>query len=482
MDKMACFSYLDSNELKKRASGNVQVIVWGTGRTAKETAWTLEFLEIPLYAYADSDLINCGKLIDGKRVLNFEQVRQLENPFILIGSFAVLPIYEKLMAAPLETVKIPSGEAKKDLDVLLACRMEFGFPDNILVEMYGNIGDLVLKLGMLKALLRHFKKQNVTVLVETQENAEMIRLFADNVEVAEKERYCVDREYRRRFLDKINSRHFSRTVVLCDARLYANRRLINQWNCNIQDVIMNPVVPQSELLWKLDASMLHKKFGISMADMEPHRAGLWEAVLSAVYAPVLTGKYICIHMGATRRERHYDPVRFSTIISHIVSRGYQCVFIGHGDYDEFFVQKIYENCDKDSRSGIASYVGKLSLIESFAVIAGADFFLGTDSGMWNASYVLEKPSICLYGGGEYGCFKHEAVWIQYLTIVDHSCFGCKWFCTNQAPSGYSKCMDGISEEIIILAIDRQMAVQEHTDVLLRESKMVALPGTQSRQI
>ena len=117
---MTEFRYLDSKELKQRASGNVQVVIWGTGRTAREAAWTLEFLKIPLYAYADSDPANCKRLIDGKRVLNLEQVSQLENPFILIGSFVVLPIYEKLkvagiknVAAALEVIRFPAGRRRK---------------------------------------------------------------------------------------------------------------------------------------------------------------------------------------------------------------------------------------------------------------------------------------------------------------------------------------------------------------------------------
>lgn len=450
---MTEFRYLDSKELKQRASGNVQVVIWGTGRTAREAAWTLEFLKIPLYAYADSDPANCKRLIDGKRVLNLEQVSQLENPFILIGSFVVLPIYEKLkvagiknVAAALEVIRIPAREAEEDGD----------FSGNTLIEMYGNIGDLVLRLGILKALLGYYGRQNVTVLVETQANAEMIRLYTDRVVVAEKERFCEDRRYRRGFLEKINSGRFDRTVVLCDARLYSNRRLLNQWNCNIREVIRNPAVPQGELLWKLDAAMLHRELEIPIADMEPGMAMLGDAVLSAAAPFDLAEKYVCIHMGATRHERHYDPVRFSAVVSHIVKRGYRCVFIGQGEYDEFFVQRMYDSCDKESRSGVLSYVGKLRLTESFAVIAGADFFLGTDSGMWNASYVLGKPSICLYGGGEYGCFKHEAPWIQYLTIDDHSCFGCGWFCTHRVSGGYSKCLGQITQEDIILAVDRQI--------------------------
>lgn len=450
---MVGFCYLNSNELIEKVSGNVQVIIWGTGRTAMEVAWTLDFLKIPLYAYADSNPQNCGKRIRGKKILNLEQVRQLENPFVLIGSFVVQPIYEKLKAvgiesaaAPLEVLKLPAEEAESDFEVL----------DNTLIELYGNIGDLVLKLGMLKALLRHFGKQSVTVLVETHANAEMIRLYTDNVMVADKENFIEDRKYRRRFLNRINSGRFRRTFVLCDARLYSNRRLLNPWNCSIREVIMNPAVPQDELLWQLDAKMLHQRTGILMADMEPRKSMLKKAVLSAVSNPALTGKYVCIHMGATRRERHYNPVRFSKVIDHITKRGYPCVFLGQGEYDEFFVQQIYNNCDKDSRNKVISYVGKLNLIESFAVIARAVFFLGTDSGMWNASYVLEKPSICLYGGGEYGCFKHEASWIQYLTISEHSCFGCRWFCTNQTEDGYSKCMDGISGDEIILAVDKKI--------------------------
>lgn len=457
---MAGFRYLDADELKERASGSVQVVIWGTGRTAMEVAWTLDFLKIPIHAYADSNLGNCGKLNGGKQVLDLEQVRRLENPFILIGSFAVQPIYEMLkaagmenVAAPLEAVRIPGEEGGVE-----HCGGEevSPFGNNTLIEMYGNIGDLVLKLGILKALLAHLKKQNVTVLVETPANAEMVRLYTDNVEVVDKGLFCEDREYRKRFLNRINTVHFRRTIVLCDARLYSNRRLLNRWNCNIRDVVMNPAVPRDELLWQLDAAMLHKRLGIPMADMEPHKAGLREAVLLTAQSPELTGRYVCVHMGATRRERHYDPVRFSKVAAHIVERGYQCVFIGQGEYDESFVKKVWEGCGEYSRGGIVSYVGNLSLVESFAVIAGASFFLGTDSGMWNASYVLGKPSVCLYGGGEYGCFKHDAPWIHYLTIADHSCFGCRWFCTNQAPGGYSKCMDGIPEEEIILAVDRQI--------------------------
>jgi ADP-heptose:LPS heptosyltransferase len=98
-------------------------------------------------------------------------------------------------------------------------------------------------------------------------------------------------------------------------------------------------------------------------------------------------------------------------------------------------------------------IGKLSLLDSFQVLRKAKFFVGVESGLFNAASFLGIPLIVIYGGGHYGRFKHindKAIYVSSTM----NCFGCNW---QNCPYGSlrfksAKCISNIESKEIIAAI------------------------------
>lgn len=85
--------------------------------------------------------------------------------------------------------------------------------------------------------------------------------------------------------------------------------------------------------------------------------------------------------------------------------------------------------------------------------------------MWNASVILEKLSIMIYGKGDLGHFKHERNFIHYVMSDWAKCPGCKyWDCPNELRiEGMSPCVVSIESGDIIEAIqcvDEELRGQE----------------------
>jgi hypothetical protein len=92
-------------------------------------------------------------------------------------------------------------------------------------------------------------------------------------------------------------------------------------------------------------------------------------------------------------------------------------------------------------------------------VQGAAFFVGAESGMWNASYVLGKPSAVLYGGGDYGGFMHDDRSIRYVMAGARDCFCCRWRCGRLGEGGVAPCIDEIATEQVVGAV-RSILAQE----------------------
>jgi ADP-heptose:LPS heptosyltransferase len=139
------------------------------------------------------------------------------------------------------------------------------------------------------------------------------------------------------------------------------------------------------------------------------------------------------------------------VLVYIVSKGYLPVILGAGKEDEDFWNSVFSKSLLFHK--VVCLVSRLTVRESMSVISDSEIFLGTESGMWNLSYILDKPSVVIYGGGDYGNFMHKDLKIHYVTVKDKSCFRCKWYCSNYDEGGHAKCIYDITEKDIISAID-----------------------------
>ena len=109
----------------------------------------------------------------------------------------------------------------------------------------------------------------------------------------------------------------------------------------------------------------------------------------------MDSSYIVIHAGAARAEKYWQPERWAAVIDHCQNAlQLPCIFIG--GCSEMERQAIAEIRVKTQPSFI-DLSGKLDLMESAALIAGAKLFIGIDSGPSHLAAAMQTPQITLFG-------------------------------------------------------------------------------------
>jgi hypothetical protein len=454
-DTLKFCSVSEIGELYKR-DASINVVVWGTGEVAKTVFQTLEAFNVPVDYFGDNTKYAQGHRLFDKPVLGASQVAALAKPFVVIGSFVFRPIWEQLcdlgvrnVCALLDSVKYPVIELLNERRQLKTYfdSYEERRSNDVLVEAYGNIGDVILKVRIFRYLLCYFGMDRMVFLVESDDIACFLRMLGCDAIVLDPERARTDVDYRYEALVQLNGRYFRTVYILGDIRLHATRRYLNTYNLNVPDIRFHTALPKDDYLLQLDIDFIRSELSIEASVNLFAKNGMTIEDFKDRFPYVLPQKYVAIHMGASQAIRRYPPRRFAKVADYIISRGYTLCLLGQGEYDVCFESQLRQEMRTDAN--MVSFISKLSLAESMYVIAGADFFVGTDSSMWHASYILGKRSVVIYGGGEYGCFMHRDEGVHYAMTRDHSCFGCKWYCTRLSVDGLPKCLDDIRPETVI---------------------------------
>lgn len=450
--------FVTAEEWKKRYwSPKVKCIIWGTGLVAGEVRETLRFLEVPVYAYGDNDVTKQGTMHEGRPVLSAAELKDMESFCVLIGSYVVRPVYEQMrdlgvqdIFVLLDALKYPAEELRQErklLEPYFAGTWHRQGSGRTLVEVYGDIGDLLIKTGLIRGLEEVMGRENICVLVEDDAVREVLQEIFLEVIAAPREKLVKDGEFRLKFLRQLNGHCFSQSIVLCDARLHANRRLLNSHNFNAAEVYFARVLPDQEYLPELDRQFLLDHFP-ELANRDCSPLHLFDKACIRCFPkdfPYRKKSYVVVNLGARKEVRHYEVGRFRDVVAFLLSRNIPVVLVGRGAYDRSWAAEVKGGFTE----GIIDCVDKCSLMESISIISFAMLFVGTDSGMWNASYVSETPSVVLYGLGEYGCFMHRDAFVHYAMAEDRSCLGCRWFCNNRTTNGRAMCLESITPAKII---------------------------------
>lgn len=434
-------------------------VVWGTGQVAREVTETLRLLNVPIFAYGDNDEKKQGTIFCGKSVLSAGDLQKVENPCLLIGSYVIRPVYEQLQSLGfrdifvlLDTLKYPVEEVRRDRELLapyFAGDLKKLKTGKVLVEVYGDIGDVLIKIGLLHKLETVLGKERMSILVEDSSVSDVLQTIFRDVMAMPRAAFVNDPAARMKFLQMLNRRYYSRSIILCDPRLHANRRLLHRYNFNVPETCFSKRLPDSEYLPELDREFLAEFFPeFSEGTCSPKH--LLDDVIEAYFPedlPFEKKSYVVVNLGANKEVRHYDPMKFLTVISFLQSREIPIVLVGKGEYDASWAVKIREGSSTPGL--VCDRVNRYGLLESIAAVRFARLFVGTDSGMWNAAYVVDTPSVVLYGFGEYGCFMHKDPRVCYVMAEDRSCMGCRWYCGHRSAAGYAMCLDAIAPERII---------------------------------
>lgn len=431
------------------------VVVWGTNAFGTNVAHTLEANGITVSCFGDNAAEKAGTLQCGKSVLGPKEVSQYHNPVVVIGCYWYRSIIKQMRQLGIEDVyflyecySYPYEEMLADQRFLASLPKREHAPKSVLVELYGNLGDTILAAGLVRELFCRFGRDNVYILVEKLPgdiNAQFFQLMTSNVISLDCTRMDSDRDYRRAMIQQIDELCVSLTICPCRPLSNARRRRLSHFTLRTNNVYMS----RTEGIYALDSyrESVNPVLGTD-ANISPVCV-IQPAMLSAAKMPLPRKPYVALHLGASDPLRRYPVEDFLPVLQYLLKSGIHVALLGWGEVDNDIAQKILES---DLPSGFHNFTSQLPIAQSLFVISKARFFIGTDSAMHHAAYILKKPSLILYGQGEYGCFRHPEPWMHYVESSALHCKGCGWDCETRNARNLPRCIGEITSAQIIAQI------------------------------
>jgi ADP-heptose:LPS heptosyltransferase len=109
----------------------------------------------------------------------------------------------------------------------------------------------------------------------------------------------------------------------------------------------------------------------------------------------LSRPYAALALGGSSAARRFSSEQLVLMGRLIIDSGLNVVLLGGGDM-KVFAGKLL---DEMKSPGVVSFVGKTSLAQSVALVAGARCFIGQDSGLLHIAAALSVPSVAVFGPG-----------------------------------------------------------------------------------
>lgn len=451
----------------KCKEANYTVVVFGTLECGMRVRRTLDGFGIKVAYYGDNNPAKQGLNMDGLQVISATEVAELNNPLVVIGSFWYQSISEQLSKLGVSDIYVLEECLASSYEDMEADRDELGEyfdnydmevekSSNILVEIYGHLGDVFVRTGVIKTLIENYGKENVYILVDVTEQkalATYLRLISNNVIELDSKLMVSDRSYRIGLLKELNSKYFRFSCVLCDRPVAVKMRCLNKYILNVRKIHLADV---GGYVLEKEYKILSEIFHSDMRKICEKNNNISDEISQINMSFELPSNYIAVNMGAANYLRRYPVEKFRKVFDYLVAQNYNIVFLGHGDYDEKFYSELI--ADNDYGTQVISLVSKLSILESLYVISKSDFFVGTESGLYNAAFILGKKAVCIYGKGDWGHFMHSDSNMHYVVADMERCEYCKfWNCKgSKISSGVAECVEGISGDKIIEAIEEVM--------------------------
>lgn len=137
--------------------------------------------------------------------------------------------------------------------------------------------------------------------------------------------------------------------------------------------------------------------------------------------------------GAGKWNRQSEVSRLVEIASFVLEK-YNICFVGSSE-ETAFVDEIINGIPLIKADKIINFTGKVSLKEVPYLLNEALCVICNDSAIYHLSMALNKPTLCIAGGGHFDRFvqytNHENVRICYEKMP---CFNCDWICKFDFPA------------------------------------------------
>ncbi len=323
-------------------------------------------------------------------------------------------------------------------------------PRSLLVIRPGGIGDAVLLLPTLAALKGRFPEARITVLAERR-NAAIFDLSPalDRLLLYDKPRELLT-AVRGRYDLVIDSEQWHRLSAVV-ARLTMATTRIGYGTNERARLFTHPLSYRQDDYEALSFLRLLEPLGITppatitvpflVIPQETKKRA------AALLAPLAGRDYLLLFPGASIPERRWGGERFEALARRLEGEGWSIVVVGGGE-------DVAAGALIAGDSGL-NLAGESTLVETAAIIAGAQLLVSGDSGLLHLAVGLGIPTVSLFGPGRQEKWgprgKGDAVINHQFTCSPCTTFGSTPECPLQA-----RCMAEISVDELLHAALRRL--------------------------
>ncbi len=313
---------------------------------------------------------------------------------------------------------------------------------NILVVRLSSIGDIVLTTPVLRALKKRFPHASLDYCTKSSFHALLENSpYIDTL-------YSPENSPRGQYdmvIDLQNNlRSRSMTGAIKAGRVYRYRKrnwkklLLVQAGVNLYEGVQ-PVVDR--YMEALDGT------GASADD---RGCELWPGVAERAYAASVLpdgAPTLAVCFGARHYTKRYPPGRFAAAIGRLLAGLPLRVVLLGGREDASHGDEIMRALSPEESARVRNLAGRCSLMQSAAVLEGADAVLTNDTGLMHMASAFGKRLFVLFGSSvaEFGFLPYN-VPFDLFEVPGLGCRPCSHIGRESCPKGHFRCMLDIGEE------------------------------------
>lgn len=319
--------------------------------------------------------------------------------------------------------------------------------ERILVIRPGGIGDMLMLVPLLKFLAQHMPSAEIDILCE-ERNADLAQLIIKKGKAVLYDRNTcslLNRLRKARYQLVIDTEQFhnlsSVTALLSRAPLRIGFNIVPRRN----SLYTHPVTYQPDGPENLQFLRLLAPIGIDCNRAQEVKGSLCDLPLPALpeqLQKLPSGSWLVVHAAAGNRYKQWPKERFHELISLLLEQyDKQIVIVGEHSADS--------PMRRQAHARVIDYCGKLSILETAAVIKGAELFIGCDTGLAHLAVALNTASVTLFGSSDPCKWGHSAT--RHIVVYHPmACAPCALFGYHK-PCRDIQCMDGISTQQVFTA-------------------------------
>ena len=342
------------------------------------------------------------------------------------------------------------NKLRKNLNRLMTLGFAFAkYPPSTtaLIIKDDGIGDFLLFSGAMRHYNEFFRKNDhKVVLIVSKETCEIARMLFPDVDILplDKFKYYHSLKYRREFLRFLHQVISPSVLVssihrssLCDdiarfsgktpekigyeGEIYLRSRRRFPYNVMVSSYDRVKKPPSGEF----NHVVFHELHFLKAITGKPFNLSQVLPWMPSVQPrPRLDlENYFVLVPGAGDFKRVLPLEKQVEIVKRIVSEtGFRCVIVG-GRKEVRFSKAIQQRAG----AGVFNLAGTLSLTQAVLLISRARLVVGMETGLVHSAWILNVPTVMVYGGGHFGRFLplYSAGKVVYRKM---RCFGCNWKC------------------------------------------------------